>query len=122
MRIRTGIDAVEVPRFRVALERTPQIVERLFTQAEFDSVSGRPESLAARFAVKEATMKLLGVGLGSVRFQEIETLRLPSGAPVLKLSGGAAQRAGDGGFVEFSLSLTHTKMLAIAHVVALIEE
>ncbi|WP_298208883.1 holo-ACP synthase [Ferrimicrobium sp.] len=122
MRIRTGIDAVEVPRFRVALARTPQMAERLFTRAEFEAVAGRTESLAARFCVKEATMKLLGVGLGSVRFQEIETLRLPSGAPVLRLSGTAAQLANDQGCVEFSLSLTHTKMLAIAQVVALIEE
>jgi holo-[acyl-carrier protein] synthase len=121
MNIRTGIDAVDLPRFRLALQRTPQMARRLFTDDEVRSVAGRAESLAARFCVKEATMKLLGVGLGAVRFQEIETLRIASGAPVLRLSGSAAQLARDCGCVEFALSLTHTKLLAIAHVVALIE-
>lgn len=97
------------------------MVSRLFTDEEVSSVAGRPESLAARFCVKEATMKLLGVGLGGVRFQEIETIRLATGAPVLQLSGKAAKLARDSGCVEFALSLTHTNQLAIAHVVALIE-
>jgi holo-[acyl-carrier protein] synthase len=121
MRIRTGIDAVEIGRFRVALERTKTMTDRLFTPDEVASVSGRVESLAARFCVKEATMKLLGVGLGAVRFHEIETVRLATGEPTLHLTGAALELAHQHGCREFALTLTHTKTLAIAQVVALSE-
>ncbi|MCL5972905.1 MAG: holo-ACP synthase [Ferrimicrobium sp.] len=121
MRVRTGIDAVEIHRFRVALERTPAMIDRLFTVSEVTSVSGRVESLAARFCVKEATMKLFGVGLGAVPFHDIETVRLETGQPSLRLTGAAATLALEQGCHEFALSLTHTRTLAIAQVVSLIE-
>jgi holo-[acyl-carrier protein] synthase len=60
-----GIDAVDIERFRKALERTPQLRNRLFTHDELQSVNAKSDptsSLAARFAVREATMKALGVG------------------------------------------------------------
>ncbi|MGH9152096.1 MAG: holo-ACP synthase, partial [Acidimicrobiales bacterium] len=75
-----GIDAVEVDRFRRALERTPRMGERLFTDGEraYGSRFADPAPrLAARFAAKEATMKALGVGLGAVDFRDVEVRTAP---------------------------------------------
>ena len=60
-----GIDVVPVDRFAETIARTPAMVDRLFTPAEQRTLSGSPrsaESLAARFAAKEALAKSLGAG------------------------------------------------------------
>ncbi len=95
-----GTDLVDLDRFRLVIERTPTIVDRLFTDGEraYACLRRDPtERLGARFAAKEATMKALGVGLGEVDFRDIEVIRLESGAPVLAVHGRAAsggRRAG----------------------------
>ena len=64
-----GVDVVDIPRFRQVLERRPGMAERLFSVGELGyaaSLANPAPSLAGRFAVKEAVMKALGVGLGAV--------------------------------------------------------
>ena len=63
--IGVGIDAVDVDRFAVVVARRPRLVERLFTDRERSEAGGSAARLAARFAAKEAVMKVLGVGLGA---------------------------------------------------------
>ena len=113
-----GIDVVDVPRFEIVLGRRPRIVDRLFTEGEQRDARGKAERLAARFAAKEAVMKSMGVGAGSVPWKSIEVKRAPSGAPSVLLHGAAAQLARQRGADEFSISLTHTAMTAAAFVVA----
>lgn len=113
-----GIDVVDVPRFEIVLERRPRIVERLFTEGEQRDARGKAERLAARFAAKEAVMKSLGVGAGSVPWKSIEVKRAPSGAPSVLLHGAAAELAIARGADEIHISLTHTAMTAAAFVVA----
>ncbi|HLG91609.1 MAG TPA: 4'-phosphopantetheinyl transferase superfamily protein, partial [Acidimicrobiales bacterium] len=74
---------------------------------------------AARFAAKEAAMKALGLGLGGLRFCEVEVARDPSGAPRLRLHGQSAERARRRGVRGWRVSLTHTESLAQAVVLAL---
>ncbi|MFP5326642.1 MAG: holo-ACP synthase [Acidimicrobiia bacterium] len=91
-----GTDVVDLDRFRLALARTPGIVERVFTDGERAYAARKKdpaERLAARFAVKEATMKALGVGLGAFRFHDVEVVKARSGEPSLRLSGRAAELA-----------------------------
>ncbi|MEO9181364.1 MAG: holo-ACP synthase [Acidimicrobiales bacterium] len=116
--IGVGIDVVDVPRFTIVLGRRPRIVERLFTEGEQRDAKGKPERLAARFAAKEAVMKSLGVGAGSVPWKSIEVIKAPSGAPSVGLHGAAAELAVRRGAEEFHISLTHTAMTAAAFVVA----
>ncbi|BDZ49114.1 hypothetical protein GCM10025867_13550 [Frondihabitans sucicola] len=61
-----GVDVVDVKRFGRTLERTPKLRWRLFTDAELlrDGEPRRVESLAARFAAKEALIKALGGSTG----------------------------------------------------------
>ena len=112
-----GIDAVDVERFARILERRPTMAERLFTPGERDVGSG-VTGLAARFAAKEAAMKALGVGLGAFRFHDVEVVKLPSGAPELRVTGAAAALAAERGVRSWKVSLTHTAALAEAVVVA----
>lgn len=116
-----GIDAIDVERFRTVLERRPRLAERVFTDRERADMANRHDPVpgfAARFAAKEATMKALGIGIGSIRFSEVGVVRAPSGAPSLELSGNAAKRASELGIVELKVSLTHTDTHAGAVVVA----
>ena len=113
-----GIDVVDVPRFEIVLGRRPRIVERLFTEGEQRDARGKAERLAARFAAKEAVMKSLSVGAGSVPWKSIEVKKAPSGAPSVLLHGAAVELAASRGADEFAISLTHTSMTAAAFVVA----
>jgi holo-[acyl-carrier protein] synthase len=116
-----GIDAVDVERFRRVLDRRPRLADRIFTERERADMAKRHDpvpGLAARFAAKEATMKALGIGVGSIRFSEVGVVRAPSGAPSLELSGNATKRASELGITELRVSLTHTDKHAGAIVVA----
>ena len=113
-----GVDVVDVARFALALERRPRIVERLFTEGERRDGRGRAERLAARFAAKEAVMKSLGVGLGSVPWRSIEVVKEPSGQPRIALHDAAAELARRRGVGEVLVSLTHSDLSAIAVAVA----
>ena len=117
-----GIDAVDIARFRDVLARRPAIRRRLFTDEELSSLSNRKDdaaSLAARFAVREAAMKALGVGLGAFDFHDVAVDRLPSGAPGLNVTGRAAELARERGITGWHVSITHTDHVAMAVVAAL---
>lgn len=119
--IGVGIDAVEIRRFRDALERRPLMADRLFSGAERTLAGRRSDpvpTLAARFAAKEAAMKALSTGLGGVDFADIEVLASSDGAPRLAISGRAAVRASALGVRNWHVSLSHTETLATAVVVA----
>jgi holo-[acyl-carrier protein] synthase len=121
-----GVDAVDVPRFRRVLDRRPSLAARCFTETEqSDAVASadRAESLAARFAAKEAVMKVLGSGLGAFAWTDVEVRRATGSgatrnAPSLVLHGAAAALADAQGAGRFHLSLTHTTEVAIAFVIA----
>lgn len=117
-----GIDAVDIERFRRLLERRPQLRERLFTADELSSVAQSNDdaaSLAARFAVREATMKALGVGLGAFDFHDVSVEREATGAPRLIVTGRARTLAQSCGVNQWHVSITHTDAVAMAVVAAL---
>ena len=73
-----GVDAVDVARFRRILARRPGFAARFFTETEQADARRSPdptESLAARFAAKEAVMKALGTGLGGFALTDVEVRR-----------------------------------------------
>ena len=113
-----GVDAVDVGRFRTVLERRPGLGERLFTEGERRDGMGDAQRLAARFAAKEATMKALGHGLGSMGWHDVEVVREASGAPSLRLTAAAEALAERNGVARWHVSLTHTDSVAMAMVVA----
>ena len=110
-----GVDVVEVERLERALARTPSLAARLFTAGERESA--RAESLAARFAAKEAVAKALGAP-GGLRWVDAEVVREPGGRPRLVLHGTVAEEAGAQGIATWHLSLSHDGGIATAVVVA----
>ena len=105
-----GVDAVPVARMRRALERTPRLSERVFTPHELTTARSRgspAQSLAARFAAKEACRKALGVPL---RLRSVEVFADESRVPHLRVEGYAD--------LTFHVSLTHTDDMAVAIVLA----
>jgi holo-[acyl-carrier protein] synthase len=110
-----GIDLVDVTRFAASLERTPQLVERLFTEAERE---GRNvESLAARFAAKEAVAKVLGAP-GDLRWHDAVVAADSAGRPFLATHGTVAAAAAARGIDSWDLSLSHDAGMAMAVVIA----
>ncbi len=122
--IRVGVDMVEVPRVEQAVERFgDRFLARVYTGAELERYRGRMPELAARFAAKEAVAKALGIGVATlsaegISWQDVEVLPDGRGKPLLRLSGRAARVAADLGLEAWDVSLTHTRLLAIALVAA----
>lgn len=118
-----GIDAVEIDRIARSLaEFGDRFLERVFTPAErayAQQSKRRDEHLAARFAAKEAVFKALGTGWsGGIAWTDVEVCLEPSGRPFVKLYGRAAEIAYQQAIRAWSLSLTHTKTMAIASAIA----
>jgi holo-[acyl-carrier protein] synthase len=115
-----GIDVVPVTRFAAALRRNPALVDRLFTSAEQHTPAGaaRPaDSLAARFAAKEALAKALGAG-GGMHWTDAEITVDDAGRPSLEVRGTVAQRAAALGVTNLHVSLSHDGGMAAATVIA----
>ena len=119
MILRTGVDMLEIERLRETMDRHgAHFMTRIFTPAEQTECGANFQSLAARFAAKEAVSKALGTGIGDVGWHDIEILRAESGAPVLTLHGYAEKLAAELGLKTWSISLSHTREHAVAMVVA----
>lgn len=117
--LRTGVDLIEVARIERTLERFGErFLQRCFTDQERSDCLGRAGSLAARFAAKEAVMKVLGHGLAEVDWRDIEIVSGYNRQPELRLHRTARHYAERLGLREWSLSLSHTREHAIALVVA----
>jgi holo-[acyl-carrier protein] synthase len=120
MIVGVGIDVVPVERFAQSLQRTPSLADRLFTRAEQVTGSGEaraPESLAARFAAKEALAKSLGAG-GGMLWTDAEVRVDDAGRPSLVVTGTVAARAESLGVARFHVSLSHDGGIAAATVIA----
>ncbi len=120
MNLATGVDLIEIIRVEHALRRHGRsFLERIYTPNEIQQFGKSIESLAVRFAAKEAVSKALGTGIGNISWQEIEVLRDDMDAPILNLYGTARQRADLMGLQTWSVSLSHTATHAIAFVAAI---
>jgi len=108
-----GIDVVDVARFGATLDRTPALRDRLFTAGERDLPLN---SLAARFAAKEALAKALGAPDG-MSWQDAEIRTDASGQPWFEVSGTVADRALALGVGTIHVSLSHDAGIASAVVV-----
>jgi holo-[acyl-carrier protein] synthase len=110
-----GIDIVKVERIRAALERFgPRFSRRVLTDAERRYVRDRPETMAGRWAAKEAVSKVLGLGVRGIGWRDIEIERMPTGQPAVRLHGRAAARAEQLEMGRIAVSITHESDYAVA--------
>ncbi len=119
-----GTDLADIDRIRQALDRNGEAFAlRICTSEEWEYCKTHCDpapSLAARFAAKEAVSKALGTGIGEkCRWTDIEVVRTDGGAPSLILHGAAFLTARDLGITYWMLSLSHSRLSAVATVLAL---
>ena len=112
-----GVDVVDVERMRFALERTPRIRQRLFTEAEIaycEKFRFADRHFAGRWAAKEAVTKALGCGL--IQWNGVEVIRRPRRAPSVRIFGKIEEFADRVGVREedLYLSITHSELSAVA--------
>jgi len=114
-----GVDLVEVRRVTLIAERYGErFGRRVFTERELADCGMRAESLAARWAAKEAVAKALGTGFGPVGYLDIEVVQDEARCPHVHLHGRAAALAEARGLTHWALSISHDGGMAIAFVVA----
>ncbi len=123
MRISSGIDLVEIERFRqLRPEILARFYQRVFTPAEIIYIGKRYEAAAGIFSAKEAVVKALGCGIGPVSWQEVEITHNAEGTPQVLMHGQARQMADRLGMRQCSLSISHTHEHANAVAVMLMDE
>jgi holo-[acyl-carrier protein] synthase len=121
--VRVGIDLVSVETVAESIRtHADHYLQRVYTERELsdcrtaEGVSA--ERLAARFAAKEATLKVLRPREEGISLREIEVRRDPAGWVDLALDGPAAALATEAGVTGLAVSLTHEDGYASAVVIA----
>jgi holo-[acyl-carrier protein] synthase len=122
-----GIDLVDFPRIREMVNHHGgKFLNKVFTAAEqayAQSNRNGTQTLAGRFAAKEAVLKLMGTGWrGKIAWTDIEIINNPAGQPEVALEGEVKKIAKKLGIKHISISITHTANFAIASAVALAKE
>jgi holo-[acyl-carrier protein] synthase len=115
-----GIDAVYIKRMEKWVTNR-NLLEKFFHQDEVAYVTSRgksaAQSLAARFAAKEAFGKALGTGLANITLKDIMVINNGNGRPEIKLFNSAQDAFEKTGANRAHISLTHERDSAIAMVV-----
>lgn len=120
MIIGTGIDIVLIARIE-KIAQNSRFFTRVFTPGEialFESSGKKIETIAGRFAAKEAILKSMGCGLCDLPLTGIELLRADTGQPTVSLAGAAHERAQTLGISRIHISISHDGGFAIAQAIA----
>ncbi len=119
--LRVGIDLVCVDGVTSAIrDHGERYLARVYTPREQADCQDAPERLAARFAAKEATMKVLRPEPGdAIPWESIEITEQPGGGVALRLEGPAAAQAQAADLSGFTVSFSRQNGLACAIVVAM---
>lgn len=120
--LHVGVDIIEISRIRQAIQRWQgHFLERIYTENELKLYGSKIESLAARFAGKEASMKALSALENNIAWRDIEILSDNQGKPVVSLHGNALKQLNHLGLIGLEISLSHSRENAVALVIGLRE-
>lgn len=118
-----GVDLVDLHAFRKSLRHGGEgFLGKCFVQEELDECAGSTESLAARFAAKEAVTKALGTGIRGLTLGQIVVTKNGVGKPGVQLRDDALRASQEQGWVSWDVSISHSEHSACAVVVALLKE
>ena len=121
MKIRTGVDIIEIDRIKQSIEETDgKFCERVYTKKEIEYCESKKmqkyQHYAARFAAKEPVLKAISQLLESkfdIEWKEIEVLNDREGRPFVNLLKK------DIPIDEIDISISHCKTYAVASVVVI---
>jgi holo-[acyl-carrier-protein] synthase len=112
-----GVDIIEIPRIEKVIQRWKDVfLQRVYTKTELN-LYNNTSSLAVRFAAKEAVLKALGACDKGISWQDIEILAESNGKPFVNLLGKAKIIAHELGIHSLNISLSHSRIYAVAFVV-----
>jgi holo-[acyl-carrier protein] synthase len=112
-----GTDIVEIERIGKAVERHPAFWDRILTtqEKEYCQAQGNPiQSLAGRFAAKEAVLKCLGLGLFRLSWHDLEIKSDHLGCPVVNFKASLEKVLAEKRIATVSLSISHCRSYAMA--------
>lgn len=114
-----GVDIIEIDRVERVVEKYgDRFLNRVFTPTELRESRLRPQSLAGRFAAKEAVLKVLQTGLArGISWKEVRITAGESGEPGVTLEGQAEREARSRQIGKIHLSISHDRDRAIAFAV-----
>ena len=118
-----GLDLVYIPRIERAVKRWGErFLQRIFSDVEREYVFKKRDpfqSLALRFAAKEACAKALGTGIGTngIRWNQIVVINRERGRPELHLKGAALRQAKEIGASSWLVTMSHERTYAAAVVI-----
>ncbi|WP_099467134.1 holo-ACP synthase [Konateibacter massiliensis] len=117
-----GTDIIKIDHLKPFLDKLDDpFIQKTYTQKELALITSRPiplNTLATRFAGKEAVFKCLGVDGNAVLLNEIEILENEIGQPTVTLHGRAKHLADQMGITTICISLSYDTDYAIAFAVA----
>lgn len=113
-----GIDIIEINRLDDNILKK-RFLEKVYGKQELEylQLKNKTESFAANFCAKEAFSKALGTGIKKFKLNEVQVLRNNEGKPYFKLDGEAL-RLTELANIQFSLSISHSKLYATAVAIA----
>ncbi|MDO9087513.1 MAG: holo-ACP synthase [Anaerolineaceae bacterium] len=117
--LRNGVDLIEIDRLeKIDPKIRHRFINRVFSDEEKLICGNNNSCYAARFAAKEAVSKALGTGIGEIHWKDIEILRGEKGQPVIHLHAKAKEREIALGITNWAISISHSRTVAIAFVIA----
>ncbi len=118
-----GVDLVSVDRITRVYNSFPEkFIKRLFTdgeKAQFEAKGSSMQTLAARFAAKEAVLKAIGCGIGPAAMKDVEIITLPGKQPTTRLHGTASLLAAKKNIKKIFVSMSHENNVACAFATAI---
>lgn len=120
MKIRTGIDIIEIERIKQSIENTEnKFCDKIYTKLEIEYCESKKnqkyQHYAARFAAKEAVFKALSQNLNNkydITWQDIQILNDKNGKPYVQILNKDIKEIG-----EIEISISHCKQYAVANVI-----
>ena len=117
--LRNGVDIIEIDRLaQISPRIRERFINRVYTESELAICGDNNTCFAGRFAAKEAVSKVLGTGIGQIRWKDIEILRGEAGEPIIILHANAREKAIELGIQSWAISISHSRTIAIAFVIA----
>lgn len=119
--MRTGVDIVEIKRIEKVMDkRRESFYKKIFTWSEIDYIREKnhnSKTVAGLFASKEAVSKLVGIGIGSLGWRDIEVVHDDKGRPFIRINKKIEKLLNDVDLNSIEISISHEKEYAICFAI-----